>query len=72
MSEVLTVDAILFGLLVLSGIIGNILVISVVRLTANPNYDHVCGRSPVLTLCSIIIRTNNYKSHLLDGILSDI
>lgn len=31
MSEVLTVDAILFGLLVFSGIIGNILVIYVVR-----------------------------------------
>lgn len=31
MSEVLTVDAILFGLLVFSGILGNILVIRVVR-----------------------------------------
>lgn len=31
MSEILTVDAILFGLLVFSGIIGNILVINVVR-----------------------------------------
>lgn len=31
MSEVLTVDAILFGLLVFSGILGNILVIHVVR-----------------------------------------
>jgi len=31
MSEVLTVDAILFGLLVFSGILGNILVIDVVR-----------------------------------------
>ncbi len=31
MSEILTVDAIFFGLLVFSGIIGNILVINVVR-----------------------------------------
>lgn len=31
MSEVLTVDAILFGLLVFSGILGNISVIHVVR-----------------------------------------
>lgn len=31
MAEVLTVDAILFGLLVFSGIMGNILVIYVVR-----------------------------------------
>lgn len=31
MSEVLTVDAILFGLLVFSGIIGNVMVINVVR-----------------------------------------
>lgn len=31
MSEVLAVDAILFGLLVFSGILGNVLVIHVVR-----------------------------------------
>lgn len=40
MSEVLTVDAILFGLLVFSGILGNILVIHVVRLY-RPSYLHL-------------------------------
>lgn len=40
MSEVLTIDAILFGLLVFSGILGNISVIHVVRLV-----NSVCALS---------------------------
>ncbi|XP_041837011.1 olfactory receptor class A-like protein 4 [Melanotaenia boesemani] len=48
MSEVLTVDAILFGLLVLSGILGNILVIHVVFQTAFESPSRRLGPSDTI------------------------
>ncbi|XP_073699564.1 olfactory receptor class A-like protein 4 [Garra rufa] len=64
MSEVLTVDAILFGLLVFSGIIGNIMVISVVFQCAKESASrHLAPSDTILVnLCMANLLTSVFRT----------